>query len=81
MTSRRWGRQNTQRKQNTRSPRPVGSWSVALDQARREWDALAAPPLIAGRYSDTAAAAILSLAVALWPQVAAAMEAEDADGV
>jgi hypothetical protein len=42
---------------------------VALDRARREWDGLTGGRAQAS-YSDAAAASILALAVALWPEVA-----------
>ena len=89
MGSRTWARsagKPSTRSGVSRGPRPAGSWSAALDRARREWDALTGGPaaLLAGvsqgRYSDEAAAAILALAVALWPDVAAGMAELDQDG-
>lgn len=83
-----WARSGAARgKESTRSGRPPGSWSAAVARARREWDALAGGPdrdlthgdRAVGNYSDVAAAAILRLAVALWPSVAAEMAQDAAD--
>ncbi len=80
MVSRQWAASG--KRPSTRSgvsrARPAGSWDAALDRARREWDGLTCgPDSSALVYSDEAAAAILALAVTLWPQVASEM-AEDA---
>ena len=52
------------------TPRAPGSWDAAIVRACEAWDKLAGPR---GRpsYSETAAAAILSTAVALWSDTAA----------
>jgi len=90
MSNRTWARsagKPSTRSGVSRGPRPAGSWGAALDRARREWDALAGGPPVdlltgagARRYSEQAAAAILALAVALWPDVAAGMAELDQDG-
>lgn len=63
-----------------RGARPEGSFSLAVDRARRWWDDLTGGPHVNGHYSDAAAAAILSTAVALWADAAASMTAEDDGG-
>jgi hypothetical protein len=64
-----------------RGPRPEGSFSLAVDRARRWWDDLTGRPegTRPTPYSDVAAAAILSTAVALWADAAASMAGPDAD--
>jgi hypothetical protein len=85
MTAKRWARSVPAR---GRAPRPAGSFGVALAMARETWDGLTGraagpgPTLDGGAYSETAAAAILALTVALWADTAARLgELEgDADG-
>lgn len=55
-------------------PRPAGSFSVAIGRAREAWDGLTGGPnRTSGRYSETAAAAILDTALRLWGDTAASM--------
>lgn len=58
--------------------RAFGSWAAAVDRARASWDVLTGGPG-SGRYSDTAAAAILSTALGLWSDTAAGMTAGDTE--
>ncbi|MBI3978667.1 MAG: hypothetical protein HY331_10835 [Chloroflexi bacterium] len=82
MGSRSWSRSGARAKENIRSVRPPESWGLAVGRARREWYELTGHDPSGSDYRDAAAAAILSLAVALWPQVAAEMAAlDDPDGV
>jgi len=59
-----------------RGPRAAGSWGASLARARAAWDGL----MVAG-YSATAAAAILSTALGLWADTAAALGGDDGDGL
>ena len=66
--------------------RPAGSWAASIARARAAWDGLAYPD---GRshdggafgYSAEAAAAILSTALGLWADTAAALGGDDGDGL
>lgn len=58
--------------------RAFGSWAAAVDRARASWDVLTGGPVM-GRYTDAAAAAILSAALGLWSDTAAGMTAGDSD--
>ena len=70
--------------------RAFGSWAAAVDRARASWDDLTGGPTRAlhdaggnadrARYTDAAAAAILSTALGLWSDTAAGMTAGDSDG-
>jgi len=66
--------------------RPAGSWAAAVARARAAWDALTmgAPDGLDRQrlwYSDVAAAAILSTAVSLWSDTAAALGGDNGDGL
>jgi hypothetical protein len=70
-----WARSGS-RASTGRGARPAGSWAASLARARAAWDGLTG----AG-YSDTAAAAILSTALGLWADTAAALGGDDGDGL
>ena len=59
-----------------RGARPAGSWAASVARARAAWDGLTG----AG-YSAAAAAAILSTALGLWVDTAAALGGDDGDGL
>lgn len=60
-----------------RAPRPPDSWSMAVARAREWWVTLAGPPdRVTGLFSDVASAAILSTALGLWADTAAALATE-----
>jgi hypothetical protein len=65
-----------------RGPRPAGSWAASVARARAAWDGLTGtggPP--ASVYSTAAASAILSTALGLWADTAAALGGDDGDGL
>ena len=73
-----------------RGARPAGSWAASLARARAAWDGLTGGPAAFGpgwesgapsRYSEAAAAAILSTALGLWADTAAALGGDDGDGL
>jgi hypothetical protein len=92
-----WARSGVKAAGRPRDPRPEGSFGLAVDRARRWWDDLAGGPAgecahgykggpcpsgcSLPRYSDVAAAAILSTAVALWADAAASMAAAGVDEI
>ena len=81
MTSRAWAASGRRRAAaGGRAPRPPDSWSAAVARAAEWWDHLTGGRPADGRYSDVAAAAILSTAAVLWADTAAAMAAESGDG-
>ena len=59
---------------------PVGLAGVNGPRARAAWDGLTGRPA-GGTLSDTAAAAILSTALGLWADMAAALGGDDGDGL
>lgn len=59
-----------------RAPRPADSWSLSVARAREWWDDLAGGPPADGRYSELAAAAILSTALGLWADTSAMLASE-----
>lgn len=77
MATRSWRASGAAARAPGRGPRPAGSWAASIARARQAWDGLGVPS--SGCYSDTATAAILALAVALWPDTAASMGEEDGD--
>jgi hypothetical protein len=75
------------RRPASKTPRPEGSWSLAVQRARLSFDELTGGPRVELRdddgdgarvfravYSDVAAAAILATALGLWVDTAAALE-------
>lgn len=96
MPTRSWTASGRKSSTARRDPRPEGSFGLAMDRARRWWDELAGGPAgecshgykggpcpsgcALPRYSDVAAAAILSTALALWADAAASMAAAGVDG-
>jgi len=63
-----------------RGARAAGSWGASLARARAAWDGLTGRPA-GGTLSDAAAAAILSTALGLWADTAAALGGDDGDGL
>jgi len=63
--------------------RPAGSWAAAIARARAAWDGLTVRPGVVRvvGYSDVAVAAILSTALGLWSDTAAALGGDDGDGL
>jgi len=66
--------------------RPAGSWAASITRAKAAWDGLTmgAPDDLDRQrlwYSDVAAAAILSTALGLWSDTAAALGGDDGDGL
>jgi len=83
-----WARSGAVR--SGRGPRAAGSWAAAVARARAAWDGLTGGPAMAVpigyaagtvRYSDAAAAAILSTALGLWADTATALGGDDGDGL
>jgi hypothetical protein len=86
-----WARSGA-RASTGRGPRPAGSWAASVARARAAWDGLTGGPsgsTLTGtgyavgsvRYSDAAAAAILSTALGLWADTSAALGGDDGDGL
>ena len=65
--------------------RPAGSWAASIARAKAAWDGLTGwDGLRYGQrvgYSETAAAAILSTALGLWSDTAAALGGDDGDSL
>jgi len=81
MTTKAWTRSGARPPRS--GARPAGSWAASITRARAAWDGLTVSPgtvRIVG-YSDVAAAAILSTALGLWSDTAAALGGDDGDGL